>query len=90
MPSEVMMCIILLKFPIQNWDWTKDKPRERCILSKENLDIGICLETSLIDSFVCVGSSMGNVKKLTTYYSEIIKVTNLKSWLSVESSASRM
>ena len=48
-----MMCVIVLKFHIQNWHWTKDKPRERCVLSKENLDIGISLETSLIDS-LCV------------------------------------
>lgn len=53
MPSKVMMCIIVLKFHIQNWHWTKEKPRERCILSKENLDICIRLETSLIDS-LCV------------------------------------
>jgi len=53
MPSKVMMCIIVLKFHIQNWHWTEEKPRERCILSKENLDIGICLATSLMGS-LCV------------------------------------
>ena len=80
MLSKVMMCIIELKFHIQNWHWTKEKPRERCLLSKENLNIGICLETSLIDSLCeCVGSSVGNVKKLTTHYSKIVKVTNLKN-----------
>jgi len=39
---------------------------------------------------VFVGSSVGNIKKLTTHHNKIAKVTNIKAWLSVESSATRM